>query len=45
MECTTKIAAVLPLVKQKAGEMQAEGAALTGPPGLPVELTPNLVPR
>jgi hypothetical protein len=40
-----KIAAVLPMVKQKAREMQAEGQALTGHPGLPLEPTPNLVPR
>jgi len=40
-----KIAAVLPVVKQKAREMQAEGEALTGHPGLPLEPTPNLVPR
>lgn len=38
-----KIDAVLPLVKQKAREMQAEGEALTGHPGLPLEPTPNLV--
>ncbi|HJU20549.1 MAG TPA: hypothetical protein VJ770_29205 [Stellaceae bacterium] len=40
-----KIAAVLPIVKKKAREMQAEGEALTGHPGLPLEPTPNLVPR
>jgi hypothetical protein len=40
-----KIAAVLPTVKKKARAMQAEGAALTGHPGLPLEPTPNLVPR
>jgi hypothetical protein len=40
-----KIASVLPMVKQKAREMQAEGEALTGQPGLPLESTPNLVPR
>jgi hypothetical protein len=40
-----KIAAVLPLVKQKARGMQAAGEALTGHPGLPLEPTPNLVPR
>lgn len=40
-----KIASVLPMVKKKAREMQAEGEALTGHPGLPLEPTPNLVPR
>jgi hypothetical protein len=40
-----KIAAVLPAVKKKAREMQAEGEALTGHPGLPLAPTPNLVPR
>jgi hypothetical protein len=39
-----KIAAVLPALKQKAREMQAEGEALTGQPGLPLEPTPNRVP-
>jgi hypothetical protein len=39
-----KIASVLPTVKQKARELQAEGEALTGHPGLPLEPTPNLVP-
>ena len=37
-----KIASVLPMVKKKAREMQAEGEALTGHPGLPLEPTPNL---
>lgn len=40
-----KIASLLPIVKKKAREMQAEGEALTGHPGLPLEPTPNLVPR
>jgi hypothetical protein len=40
-----KIASVLPMVQQKAREMQAEGEALTGHPGLPLEPTPNLVPH
>lgn len=40
-----KIASVLPMVKQKARELQAEGEALTGHPGLPLEPTPNLVPN
>ena len=38
-----KIAAILPMLKKKAREMQAEGRALTGHPGLPPEPTPNLV--
>jgi hypothetical protein len=37
-----KIASVLPTVKNKALEMQAEGERLTGHPGLPLEPTPNL---
>jgi len=37
-----KIASVLPMVKKKAREMQAEGERLTGHPGLPLETTPNL---
>jgi len=40
-----KIASVLPGLKNKAREMQAEGQALTGHPGLPLETTTNLVPR
>jgi hypothetical protein len=40
-----KIASVLPVMKQKARELQAEGEALTGHPGLPLEPTPNLVTR
>jgi hypothetical protein len=40
-----KIASILPTVKKKAREMQAQGEALTGHPGLPLEPTPNLVPR
>jgi hypothetical protein len=39
-----KIASVLPTVKKKAREMQAEGERLTGHPGLPLAPTPNLVP-
>jgi hypothetical protein len=39
-----RIAAILPMLRKKAREMQAEGAALTGQPGLPLEPTPNLVP-
>jgi hypothetical protein len=39
-----QIASVLPAVKQRAREMQAEGKRLTGHPGLPLEPTPNLVP-
>jgi hypothetical protein len=38
-----KIASVLPMAKNKAREMQAEGERLTGHPGLPLEPTPNLV--
>ena len=37
-----KIAVVLPAMKKKARDMQAEGVALTGHPGLPLEPTPNL---
>jgi hypothetical protein len=37
-----KIASVLPMVKKKGREMQAEGERLTGHPGLPLEPTPNL---
>ena len=37
-----KIASVLPAIKKQAREMQAEGQALTGHPGLPLEPTPNL---
>jgi hypothetical protein len=37
-----KIASILPTVKQKARELQAEGERLTGHPGLPLEPTPNL---
>ena len=38
-----KIDSVLPEVKRRAREMQDEGTALTGHPGLPLEFTPNLV--
>ena len=38
-----KVAAILPALNQKAREMQAEGEALTGHPGLPLEPTPNLI--
>ncbi|MGH7048714.1 MAG: DUF7700 domain-containing protein [Stellaceae bacterium] len=37
-----KIASILPVVKKQARAMQAEGEALTGHPGLPLEVTPNL---
>jgi hypothetical protein len=37
-----KIASLLPTVKKRAREMQAEGERLTGHPGLPLEMTPNL---
>ena len=40
-----KIAAVLPAMKKKALEMQADGMTLTGHPGLPAEVTPNLAPQ
>jgi hypothetical protein len=40
-----KIAAVLPAVKRTARELQAEGLRLTGHPGLPLEVTPNLAGR
>jgi len=40
-----RIAAVLPAIRKKAREMQAEGMALTGHPGLPLETTPNLAPQ
>jgi len=35
---------VLPEIKKKAREMQAEGMARTGHLGLPLEPTPNLAP-
>jgi hypothetical protein len=37
-----KIASLLPTVKKRAREMQADGERLTGHPGLPLEMTPNL---
>ena len=37
-----KIASVLPILKAKARELEAEGERLTGHPGLPLEPTPNL---
>ena len=40
---TADLASVLPAVKRRAFEMSAEGAALTGRKGLPLEPTPNLV--
>ncbi len=39
-----KVEEVLVNVKKRAREMQEEGMALTGHPGLPVDPTPNLVP-
>ena len=39
---TDKIASVLPAMKKRALEMWAEGERLTGHPGLPLEMTPNL---
>ena len=38
-----KIESILPQMKQRARDMQAEGEALTGHPGLPLEPTPNRV--
>ena len=38
-----KINSILPKVKDKAQEMMALGESLTGHPGLPAEVTPNLV--
>jgi hypothetical protein len=38
-----KIESLLPEIKKRAREMLAEGEALTGHPGLPLEPTPNLV--
>jgi len=40
-----KIESVLPDMKKRAREMQDEGVELTGHPGLPAEVTPNLVPN
>ena len=40
-----KIESVLPAMKKRAREMQAMGEELTGHPGLPEEVTPNLVPN
>lgn len=37
-----KVMAILPAMKKKARELQDEGTALTGRPGLPLEPTPNL---
>lgn len=37
-----KVLAILPALKKKARELQDEGTALTGRPGLPLEATPNL---
>jgi hypothetical protein len=37
-----KVAAVLPALKAQARAMWAEGEKLTGHPGLPLEVTPNL---
>ena len=39
------IDAVLPAMTKRAREMEAMGVALTGHPGLPAELTPNMVPN
>ena len=40
-----KINSILPKVKEKAQAMMALGESLTGHPGLPAEVTPNLVPN
>ena len=40
-----KLASMLPTIKQQAWKMWEEGEALTGHPGLPLEVTPNLVTR
>ena len=40
-----KIESVLPVMLEKAREMQDRGEKLTGHPGLPEEVTPNLVPN
>lgn len=40
-----KIESVLPAMKKRAYEMEAEGESLTGHRGLPLEPTPNLVPN
>ena len=39
-----KVESVLVEVKKRARAMQAEGEKLTGHPGLPLEVTPNIVP-
>ena len=40
-----KIESVLPVMMKRAREMQDMGEKLTGHPGLPEEVTPNLVPN
>ena len=40
-----KIDSVLPEMMKRAREMQDEGEKLTGHPGLPIDVTPNLVPN
>ena len=39
-----KIESILPEMKKRARAMQSEGEKLTGHPGLPLEVTPNIVP-
>ena len=39
-----KLEAVIPEMAKRAREMQAKGSELTGHPGLPLDVTPNLVP-
>lgn len=38
-----KIDSILPTMTKRAREMQAEGVSATGHPGMPAEVTPNLV--
>ena len=40
-----KLEAVIPEMAKRAREMQAKGTDLTGHPGLPLDVTPNLVPN
>ena len=40
-----KLEAVIPETAKRAREMQAKGTDLTGHPGLPLDVTPNLVPN
>ena len=40
-----KLEAVIPEMAKRAREMQVKGTDLTGHPGLPLDVTPNLVPN